>query len=583
MRSRRFAVPLVAAVLMTGLLTAAPANSAPYGHTTRTYIVKTKHGGIYVEVEHATRNNKIVKAPVVLTYSPYSILGRNGDAATWNSRGYHRAYADVVGTGNSGGCYDYGGKREKETGHAIVEWFAKQKWSTKKLGMIGGSYEGTTATATAVTHPPHLTTIVPEAAISRWYGYAYSGGIRYFLNNERPADEGIDTPLAFDFGLALPPPLDVNEPTWAERVASTVAPCEELQHTQKGYDDTPDYDKFWLERDYLKDADTIRIPVLVAHNWGDWNVKQEEGWNLFNALKNSRNRMMVFGTRYSGHGTPSGPYDAIVLKWMDHYLKGVNNGVQDLPSVISQTSAYGGPGKFMRGRPKTKPLTLVAQQGTQTATLGYKWQLLPRRPRLIGPPESAFFQSANINTESHANHHARSNHDWFWFESPILKRNLRIFGRIKVRIYSTVHRRWITFTPTIVDVKPSCHDAVANQHYTQPDCPPRSLYSVTRGWLDSRYRNGLAKQAPALKPGKKSLITVVEKPTDYVFKKGHYIGLNIQTEINEWSVPKPYPNCDTPDCVNVTINWKEGKTKVILPAVNLPRNIVSLFQFHHHH
>ena len=54
--------------------------------------------------------------------------------------------------------------------------------------------------------PPHLTTIIPEAAISRWYHYAYSGGIRYFLNNENPTDEGIDTPLGFDFGFAIRPP-----------------------------------------------------------------------------------------------------------------------------------------------------------------------------------------------------------------------------------------------------------------------------------------------------------------------------------------------------------------------------------------
>jgi X-Pro dipeptidyl-peptidase len=332
----------------------------------------------------------------------------------------------------------------------------------------------------------------------------------------------------------------------------------------------------------------------VAHNWGDWNVKQEEGWNLFQALKNSRKRMMVFGTRYEGHGTPGGSYNKIVEMWMDHYLKGVNNHAQHLPSVISQTSNYNGPGKFIMGKPKTKPLTLTAQQGTNTASLGYKWQLLPKKPgRTIGPPERAFFQSANINTESHSNHHGRSNHDWFWFESPVLTRDLRIFGEIKVKLYSTVDRRWVTFTPVIVDVNPKCHDTIGNQHYTTPQCTapssaddigktPRPLYSVTRGWLDSRYRNGLAKQARPLKPGKPFSMTVVEKPMDYTFKKGHYIALNISTEINEWSVPKPYP-CESADCVNIIVNWKEGKTKVVLPAVNLPRNVVSLFKFTHHH
>src|ERR671924_533580 len=174
----------------------APSAAASFGLETRSYVVT---------------------APTILTYSPYSVLGRNGDASRWVPRGYARAYADVVGTGNSGGCWDYGGIRDSD-------------------------------------------------------------------NNEDPSDEGLDTPLAFDFGLAIPPPLDATDPSWAERVASTVVPCDELEHTQRGYDDTPDYDAFWLERDYIVDAGRIDIPVLVAHNWGDWNVKQEEAIKLYRAL-----------------------------------------------------------------------------------------------------------------------------------------------------------------------------------------------------------------------------------------------------------------------------------------------------------
>jgi hypothetical protein len=77
-------------------------------------------------------------------------------------------------------------------------------------------------------------------------------------------------------------------------------------------------------------------------------------------------------------------------------------------------------------------------------------------------------------------------------------------------------------------------------------------------------------------------ITVVEKPTDYTFKKGHHIGLSIQTEINEWSIPKPYP-CSSPDCVFVRVLWKQGKTRLILPVVNAPTNPADLFHPPGHH
>jgi X-Pro dipeptidyl-peptidase len=576
----------LAAMLLAGLLQApaAPAAARALGTKRVNYVVRTKHGRIFVQVAHAVRGDKIIKAPAIFTYSPYSVLGvppdqrRNNDASHWNPLGYHRVWADVVGTGNSSGCYDYGGNGEKETGAALVRWIARQKWSTGKVAMMGGSYEGTTATATAVERPKGLVTIVPEAAISRWYGYAFSGGIRYFLNNENPADEGFDTPLAFDFGLAVPPPHDFVEPGWAERVQSTMQPCEEVSHIEHGYDDTPDYGKFWRERDYLKDARKINIPVLVAHNWGDWNVKQEEGWNLFNALKSSRKRVLYFGTRFSGHGTPGGNYEKFVDAWMAHWLKGANNGIEKAPTFVSQTSNMGGPGKFLSAnRFKTRNVTLYAQNVPQTTPDAYRWMLMPDKPGKGAPKEVAQFPSTNVNTEAHANHHSRQNHDWFWFETHALKRNTRIFGRPKVRIFSKTDQEWVTFTPTVVDVDPKCHQIVAGQHVgTAPECLPTALYSVTRGWLDSRYRSSLAKQK-MLKPNKPFGITVVEKPTDYTFKKGHFIGLNIQTEINEWSIPKPYP-CSSPDCVFVRVLWEKGQTRLVLPIVNAPRNPARLFQ-----
>ena len=343
---RRIVGTIAVMALFSGLFAAVPASAAaPDGELTVSYIVRTKHGDLYLEVVHPTTGGDIIPAPTVLTYSPYdaALQSRNADKANYVPDGYARATADLVGTGNSGGCWDYGGIREKETAYEFVEWIAKQKWSTGKIGMIGGSYEGTTANAAAVMRPPHLTTIVPEAAISRWYGYAFSGGVRYALNSEAIghqgpgaiADEGIDTPLLFDFGFAVPPPIDAQDPEWAERVQSTITPCDEITHTEHGYDDTPDYDEFWVERDYLRDAAKVEIPVLVAGNWGDWNVKQEEGWNWYNALKNSEKRVLYMGTRWEGHGAPvhgtaeDNKYTATVKKWFDHYLMGKNNGADE--------------------------------------------------------------------------------------------------------------------------------------------------------------------------------------------------------------------------------------------------------------
>src|SRR2546423_435306 len=73
------------------------------------------------------------------------------------------------------------------------------------------------------------------------------------FGNEGPVaagDEGVDTPLGFDFGFAIPPPADPQDPGWQDRVASTIRPCDELSHTGAGYNQAPDYDGFWMDRDY---------------------------------------------------------------------------------------------------------------------------------------------------------------------------------------------------------------------------------------------------------------------------------------------------------------------------------------------
>src|SRR5689334_17517232 len=71
-----------------------PANACATGSDAqcRDYIVPTtwldslgQPVDIFLEVEHATDSSgNIIPAPLILTYSPYSILGRNGDAAHWN-------------------------------------------------------------------------------------------------------------------------------------------------------------------------------------------------------------------------------------------------------------------------------------------------------------------------------------------------------------------------------------------------------------------------------------------------------------------------------------------------------------------
>ena len=263
-------------LLLSSLLVLALPAAASAADAFETLRVPTV-GGNTINVEVA-RPAGDAKVPVILTYSPYNSLSEgttpnlaNDDLGQrYLERGYARAVADVLGTRNSSGCWDYGGAKEQQSGVDLVNALAAQPWANGKVAMIGGSYDGTTANMVAArgADAPGLAAIVPELAISRWYGYAYADGVRYLGNSERPSDEGFDTPFAFDFGIARTPPTQ-RTPQTIDAMRDRMNPCDSAEHTLKGYDSSTEYDGFWDERDYRKDAADFRASTLVAHGWED--------------------------------------------------------------------------------------------------------------------------------------------------------------------------------------------------------------------------------------------------------------------------------------------------------------------------
>jgi predicted acyl esterase len=242
-----------------------------------------------------------------------------------------------------------------------------------------------------------------------------------------------------------------------------------------------------------------------------------------------------------------------------------------MPAVHSQTSDYDAPVGWYAGPwPTTKPVTLYA---ANVPGGDYAWRLLPKAPKVAPGAPQATFVPTGANTESSANQNPRADNGWLWFESAPLARAVRIFGEAKVRLRSSVDRTWITYTPTVVDIDPAQR---ASGPGTLQALDDRGRWSATRGWLDTRYRNGRAEQS-LLDPGKPFTVTIVEKPQDYTFKRGHLIGLMVQTEINDWSLPKLYPGCLSLACTTVRVHWEAGETALILPIVGAPSDPSTLF------
>ena len=480
-------------------------------------------------------------APVLLTYSPYNTLSEPAVPNLANdelgqrylAKGYARAVADVVGTRNSSGCWDYGGAREQQSGVDLVNFLARQSWSTGRVGMIGGSYDGTTATMTAVRgrDVPGLKAIVPIVGISRWYGYAYGDGVRYFLNSERPTDEGFDTPLAFDFGLARTPPTDPTDPNWDEKMASRANPCEAADHTVKGYDRTPDYDDFWLERDYRKDAGRIRAATLVATGWQDYNVKQEEGVELFRALPSGiLKRLYMF---QGAHGSPrAANWQPLLDRFLERTLEGVSNGIQNEPPVLTEGRSADSASTGFRAEASWPP----PGTATRALYLSADRALQPGAPA----PATASFTDLATSMEERSIRAPQAESDWLFFQSAPLQAPARLTGSARLEVSLELNRDHGHLTPLLVDIGPTGATKI-----------------VSRGFLNLLYRDGLSRWS-AVPPGEPVRATVTFKPQDQLFEPGHRFGVIVQGSNTIWAVP------DDPGA-SYTLRLGGGASRLLLP------------------
>ena len=552
--TRRYVVLLLAALLpLTALpaLASTPTRSVDPAEVYEVHYVDTVDGAVIrVEVWRDTSFDE-ASQPVLLTYSPYNSLGepepaRDSLGETYVPQGYARAVADVLGTRGSTGCWDYGGPKEQQSGVDVVKHLAGEDWSNGKVAMIGGSYNGTTASMVAArgSEVPELAAIVPISAISRWYGYAYGNGVRYFLNSRVPSDEGFDTPLAFDFGFGKTVAADPMGQHFADTLRARAAECGAAEHTEEGYNRNPDYDDFWLERDYRKDAADFRAPVLLAHGWQDYNVKQEEGTELFRELPEddpdtAAHEGVPFKLMYLTQGSHSGgtsgeQWEGLLDRFLAHTLKGAANGVEDEGPVITQGRDSSGPGEFRTEAayplPSTRPTTMWLSPDEKLSTK-------PDRRGQVGS-----YVETGTSTEELP---ARSGR---YYLSPPLAVDTRIVGSAVLDAWARVASATMHLTPVLVDV-----------------APDGSVQTIERGFQHVDYRDSLAARDP--EPGAWNRTRVRLLPQDYTVAAGHRIGLWVQSSNTVWAVPG---NPGTVDIAEGRITGASSGSRLVLPTIGSP-------------
>lgn len=495
------------------------------------YRIKTRYGRIYGVVVRPVVPAG-VKVPVILTYSPYNIISRSHNAEPYRDqlsdyfvpRGYARALFDLVGTRESSGCYDYGGIRERKTGAAVVDFLGSREWSNGKVGMIGGSYDGTTQWAAAVETPKHLTTIVPQVAIGRWWDYAYGQGVRFY--------SGSGTPYLFDFGFGFLPPTDPRDPeAFVEAVRDHLTPCERVEHNDRAFLPDPVYDSFWTERDYLRRIQKVEASVMIEGSWRDYNVHPINSIEMWDALPAGHPKRLIMGQQ--GHaGSPLPDAQNIRHAWFDHWLLGLDTGVMDLPEVDVQV----GPNNI-RFQDRTWP-----PRGTDEISFLLRNRSGPKNFELQDARTATWtdnqpFLSEDMVLDGNAGGAA------IVFLGPPAKKDTRVSGipLLDARVVSSAESTFLT--PVIFDVGSGANLS--------------SSRVITRGLLNSRNRNSNWTSIP-LVPGEAWRARVLFQPIDWVLLKGHRLGLALMSMNTNEAL---YPD----DIRSTNEVLLDGRSRLVLP------------------
>ena len=500
--------------------------------------------------------------PVVLARTPYN--KQLADPARPWLRFAGAGYAVVVQ--DCRGCFASEGRfvpfaDEMDDGYDTVEWVAAQPWSTGKVGMFGTSYLGATQWLAAAVGPPHLTTIVPAMTASDYHdGWIYQSGALM---------------LFFAVGWTLPFALrEVGRSDWpAERKQEVSARIMELIErrdetlsagprrivavlAENGlapfYDewlDHPDFDEYWARWSVEAHHDRITIPVLAMSGWYDMflggTIRNFAGMRRNGGSEVARrHQRLVLGPwphgkpLFGGNPEPEidfGPYatgaaadvDGLALRWFDHWLKGVENGVEAEPPVRI----------FTTGLNRWRDAMSWPIQGAASVDwfLHGAGALSTESPG--AEPYDAFLYDprdpvptvgggAFMNDGARDQRRVEERPDVLVYTSAALDADLDVTGPVKVTLWAATSATDTDFTAKLVDVRP---DGVA--------------VNLADNIIRARYRNGRDHEE-LVAPGEVHEYTIDLYGISHVFLAGHRIRLDVSS--SNWPRFDANPNTGAP-------------------------------------
>ncbi|MGA8151190.1 MAG: CocE/NonD family hydrolase [Terriglobales bacterium] len=484
--------------------------------------------------------------PVLVYRTPYGKEFALKDYTTFQ-HAVERAYAVVVQ--DVRGRYASAGEfrpyeNEGQDGYDTIEWAARQPWSTGDVGTFGLSYPGAVQWLAAVESPPHLKAMVPAMTFSTPQNFFYAWGLWDMSWMEWIWDD-ISADVRAQKNLPGPKTDEEASAAWDQVAAKMqrtlpLNQLEELRGIAPYYYDWlshPPEDPWWDWAELRNKYDRVHAAVLNLSAWYDDNYGPEGATTNFLGLLKSRSgdgdprTHLLLGPWVHGVGSTHhthagerefGPsavidYDEVILRWMDHYLRGISNGVEKEPPV-----RY-----FVMGDNQWRDANIWPPAAESSSYYlyasgrdGSAGSLSTQAPEGTSKPISFVSDPANPvlnpykNSGAHDYRELSRRTDVLTFDSALLNAGLEVTGPIRAEIYFSCDCRDTDLWVRLLDVA--------------PDGSALNLMSPGLDVQRASYRD-MARGRQLLAPGRVYRIELDHLITSNVFQKGHRVRVQLST------------------------------------------------------
>lgn len=475
----------------------------------------------------------------------------------WVEHGYAVVLVNPRGISTSEGTWrGLYSEQDQRDCCAAVEWAAWQDWCDKSVGMLGCGTAGRIQPMVAALQPPHLKAIMPIDMVDDLYKECYPGGTlsNYYLpfTSTIPMIDAVSdaevemAPEALLGAMreSLKDPGVLSDP-YLYRTMDTVPPrhfpwlVDIILHNKPG--------EFWEKRSGQNKLKDVKIPmycVSLCYEFGRSTLGAVHAFN--DPACTAPRKLMLMGHPTNRH-TPFVEANAEMLRWYDHWLKGVDNGVMEEPAV---KVLYTGEDRYH------------CETSFPPAGMGYQKLYLQGEGRLS-------FEGPAGETPDHLYHEPPIYKSQFSrdlpavkYTAPVQEKPLMLSGCVAVTLYSAVDQDDAIFMTKLWDRGPDGKRLLLSDGYLKA-----SLRKVKCAQDPGEPVNDV-ETVLSVAPGEIYEYTFGMNPVCHVFRSGHALELEIKACDAE-----SYSFTDT---VTIPRLFSSGLTSGVLPSTKFTN-----YQFYH--